>query len=896
MEVSQFFSKLVRPRRPDTPEQTPTTRSLDAFKRSYQEIRDVLERPDEKQILQGIQSTSVPRRLDALVQALVAETLDFGEDTGACLEFFLNEDVYRTLVELAAPDVPFGIKSLLVQATRSLIEALPERFLVHNAIHTCLRELIRSAIGDDGDLRVDGSARAVGAAASQLDPRAVDSAQRAKLSANASELEDSLIALLVSVTERMSRYPPLLLIIFSRKAADPTRLFDFVFLEYLMRFVHREGSIGDMARHGVLLLLDMVFFAGVSSDAGDPALQAARLHLGQHFLLGSLIDVLLAGIGAVFSTLPTKLRLPSPKERHSGQAGMHLDLAQVPPLSPGLSERDSTVVSWTDHALQDQLLSVARAFDFVDEILERCDRASSSNEQLAIDIRQAVHASSQSSFLENIFYASLLESSALDGSATAVAMYLSWLASSPLRHEPPFLLLVTLRYLMGVDVSVQGQTLAVDTTRFSIKDFVIDVLASNAEEASESSLFLLSTLLDRFCASTTVGVIGGIADIEATTLAAEVEKASTYIPVDSAEDDDHLALDKSDMLATTVATVSRTPEIRDPDADAFKALLANTSDLESYIDLAYDAITSTRCLSDTLRSLGNGRGMHSTHFAHRLDPQDGVIQELLRLTRFFFCHSAGFNIALTGVWSSLATCPCRSLKGWIRRNGQAKSDPFAADTDVPVLLATIRGLASEFRRFRTQVADFDDLLDQRRRGLLYQTGINDALHENLSTSNLLEEAASAVASTPLPPSRTRPFRLSSTFSFMSPKRSSRTSASDGISTPGDSATPTQLHYAATINATVQPTVGNPIESGDWSPRKDASAIIKARAPPAARGHGSDTVSATSSELEQHVRLAGEQEPITLSSALDNCVVLEQFIKEIFGILMARRILGIDGAL
>lgn len=932
MEVSQFFSKLVRPKRPETPNQS-RTRSVDAFKHAYQEIQGVLERPDEKQILLGIRSTTIPDHLKSLVDILVAEPRESDDDTGACLECFLNDDVFRKLVELAEADVPFGVKSLLVQASQTLVEALPERFLVHHTIHHCLRELVRSAIGDDRDLHVDGSARAVGAAAAQLDPRAIDEVQKSKLSQNAAELEASLVSLLVSVTERMALYPPLLLIIFSNKqpphaAGVTTQMFDFVFLEYLLRFVHREGQIGEDARHGVLTLLDMVFDAGQGDDVDDPALRGARLHLGRHFLLGSLVDVLLAGVGAVYSTLPNKIRLPTPKERHSGQAGMHLDLAEIPPLSPGLKERGSDVMRWTDEALQDQLLSVARIISFIDDILERCDRGAVVSEdlrQLALDIRQAIHASSQSSFLENVLYASLLESSAHDGSATAVAMYLSWLVASPLRHQHPFLLSVSLRYLMGADVSKQEWPVTVsnlETARFSIKDFVIDVLASNEEEASEATLLLLSSLLDRFCSFTTLGVIGGKVDNASTILALEVEKDAAYHAPDDdgtthrapSEEGDHLVLDKSDMLGTSVATMSRTPKVRDADADAFKALLADASDLESYIDLAYDSISSTRCLSDALEGLKRHGGSSSssrTHLAHRLNPQDPVIQDLIRLTRYFFRHSASFNIALTGVWSSLATCPCRSLVGWIRRDGKTTNDPFAADPDVPILLALIKSLASEFRRFRAQISDFDELLDQRRRGLLFQSGINDALHENLSTSNLLEEAV--VAATPATPpasSNRRPFKLSSTFSFMSPKRSSsRSSESDGngggTNTPGDSATPTQLHYAATTHATVQPTIVKSIDSGDWSPRKDAApAVIKTRAPAgAARGHGSDTVSMASSELRHHVRVLsqsdddGEQqdgEPITLSSALDNCVVLEQFIKEIFGLVMARSILGIDG--
>lgn len=51
----------------------------------------------------------------------------------------------------------------------NLVVLMPERFLVHNAVHRPLRRLLRSCVGESQDDRVDGAARFFGAAATEPD-------------------------------------------------------------------------------------------------------------------------------------------------------------------------------------------------------------------------------------------------------------------------------------------------------------------------------------------------------------------------------------------------------------------------------------------------------------------------------------------------------------------------------------------------------------------------------------------------------------------------------------------------------------------------------------------------------------------------------------------------------
>jgi hypothetical protein len=97
--------------------------------------------------------------------------------------------------------------------------------------------------------------------------------------------------------------------------------YEFLLFNYLVRFVHREGQIGDFARAGLLFLMDVAMSPGdqehrLSKDeperaAADPIAEAA-LSLAEYILDGDFSDVLGAGLGAVYSQLPSKLQVYAP--------------------------------------------------------------------------------------------------------------------------------------------------------------------------------------------------------------------------------------------------------------------------------------------------------------------------------------------------------------------------------------------------------------------------------------------------------------------------------------------------------------------------------------------------------------------------------------------------------
>ncbi|KAG0230615.1 hypothetical protein BGW42_000820 [Actinomortierella wolfii] len=64
-----------------------------------------------------------------------------------------------------------------------------------------------------------------------------------------------------------------------------------------------------------------------------------------------------------------------------------------------------------------------------------------------------------------------------------------------------------------------------------------------------------------------------------------------------------------------------------------------------------------------------GKHPHDPIPMHRLIPSDPLLQILLGTLSHFFANSVELNLALTGVITSLATCPYRSLEGWLLFRG-----------------------------------------------------------------------------------------------------------------------------------------------------------------------------------------------------------------------------------
>lgn len=222
--------------------------------------------------------------------------------------------------------------------------------------------------------------------------------------------------------------------------------YEFLLFNYLLRFVHREGQIGDFARAGLLFLMDVAMSpggpahrrgkAGSDQMVGDPISDAA-LALAEYIVDGDFSDVLGAGLGAVYSLLPSKLEVRSPITQDTSPAGMVL--GSTGPATEKEKE-EAEVQAEKNHAIgleestssdfKARLDHFLKLLEFLQDIIRRNRIRDSADTRLdapglvGASIVQSILDAVRRIFLENVLYPSILECSDLDGSAVAVMSYI----------------------------------------------------------------------------------------------------------------------------------------------------------------------------------------------------------------------------------------------------------------------------------------------------------------------------------------------------------------------------------------------------------------------------------------------------------------------------------------
>jgi len=214
--------------------------------------------------------------------------------------------------------------------------------------------------------------------------------------------------------------------------------YEFLLFNYLLRFVHREGQIGDFARAGLLFLMDVAMSPTEpnhvpTSDTADPVNDAA-LALAEYILDGDFSEVLGAGLGAVYSLLPSKIEFYAITDDASKTSGM--SIGSVGPEDEDEKEmlevtkarsRAMGVQDANDPDLKAQLDHFLKLLEFIHDVLRR-NIIDDANSEASSAVGSAIVASILDSvrriFLENVLYPSILECSDLDGSAVAVMSYI----------------------------------------------------------------------------------------------------------------------------------------------------------------------------------------------------------------------------------------------------------------------------------------------------------------------------------------------------------------------------------------------------------------------------------------------------------------------------------------
>ena len=230
---------------------------------------------------------------------------------------------------------------------------------------------------------------------------------------------------------------------FAPASSEKKPEYEFLLFNYLLRFVHREGHIGDFARAGLLFLMDVAMSSGKlphtsepehtpDQSASDP-IDDAALALAEYILDGDFSEVLGAGLGAVYSLLPSKLAFYSNASLEpstgnvmtlgSSAAGSEQkereELAKEKSRAMGVEDASNPEFkARLDHFL--------KLLEFLQDVLRKNNNHDSIDASALVGtaIGQSIIDAVRRIFLENVLYPSILECSDADGSAVAVMSYI----------------------------------------------------------------------------------------------------------------------------------------------------------------------------------------------------------------------------------------------------------------------------------------------------------------------------------------------------------------------------------------------------------------------------------------------------------------------------------------
>ncbi|KAH8923993.1 hypothetical protein BT69DRAFT_1280959 [Atractiella rhizophila] len=234
------------------------------------------------------------------------------------------------------------------------------------------------------------------------------------------------------------------------------------------------------------------------------------------------------------------------------------------------------------------------------------------------------------------------------------------------------------------------------------------------------------------------------------------------------------------------------------------------------------------------------------------------------------------------------------------------------------IFSMLRDLTRQVEHFRQTIPMFDRYLNERRQGLMFAENLADALdpsdhlvlptqpQQKLSVSTTPVKASSVLSFLTPEPLARRP----SISSLLPSTHQSSTQASAGP------ASPFVVHYRETGSVSIKPPVVatpksskkrtfggssgrlSPISSNSPDPSEDGRGLDT---PTKRKGAPIKDMSALSSGGRStpydssvgHASVSSSSPNVTLSTILDNVVVLEEAIKELVAIIQVRKSLGID---
>ncbi|KAI8333603.1 Retinoic acid induced 16-like protein-domain-containing protein [Chlamydoabsidia padenii] len=667
-----------------------------------------------------------------MVDMLVDEEARQEENTtGVCMEYFLKNGVLQYLVNVSEKmDYPEGIRGEAIRTIASMVDLLDDRFLVHNAVHKPTIKLLRFCVLDDrqSDTYHEDLVDLMYIICSKIhgfpallniffhDKQWLTTPQKTfhhhdmAKTTTASEKNDTSIdqqqATPTTLTPKddtglyQQQTTPTTPSTPTIKDTTPKKPeYEFLLFTYLLRFVHREGRSGDFARTGLLFIMEM-----------------ATSQLGDFILESDFATIMAAGLGALYSQLPRKLVIKDDSELSTDSATFLLGQD----LDPRAMASGVGVVLSNSADFKLQLDSFLKLFEFCQDVLNRCP-----NSEISMALLQSIRIF----FLQNILYPSILECSDIDGSSVAVITYIDLILQT-LQQED--LADVVVKFLMDEENEQEATTTTTTTAtngddikhhsnvyagiefdqyksspyftaaeRFTLKDLILSRLKSSSQPTVIATLKLLKTLITRHCR------------YSLKLLSIYPDNSNSPFPCDN--------------VSTTTTTTSTIISHHIKEIELYFSLITgidqtHSEDIlsvgyEEYLDDIEAQMEADWCYQNMVNMDGIKPGSQQTStpkaerrrsfkygkrpddkgrqnkqqqqqqqqqslcsaktrlFRHRIRPTDPLLQILLGLLSHFFAQSSALNLALTGVISSLALCPYRSLEGWISFQESDRTTP-----------------------------------------------------------------------------------------------------------------------------------------------------------------------------------------------------------------------------
>ncbi|KAJ3121980.1 hypothetical protein HK098_003240 [Nowakowskiella sp. JEL0407] len=628
-------------------------------------------------LTRDVEDTDIPDALDIMVSLIVKEQAitEVGIKEGGCTELFLNTDMLGHLIRLSEADVPRRFRGEVCHFISQLISLMDGKFLVQNAVHRPILYLLRRSL-------------------QEREPR----------------YEDKMVELSYNIASKIHEYPFLLNIFFienyipknvtgnqnrtqaeggesdnakSQKQKPPPEKkrvmsvnggeVDFLLWDHLIRSIHLQGGPndedaqqGDFARTGCLFLLELV-------KSGND--------MEKHILSTDFANVIVAGLGGLFSQLPRAL--PSRYESH------------VPP---------GTRLHFTIQTFRNDLGSFLQLLQFVQEVVTRCPSET---------IRENLLSNLKSSFLETILLSSIQSSHDFDGSTAAVLFYIKEMLK--VIETPEISKMVCVFLFKGEE---EDDTFFEDPTQTNdMKLHVRDILISKLNSLSEDVVIKFLNLLQVVLSSHS-----------RYALPLLIESLQFQTPKNNVKSS--RKLDKKLQIRLEIeehrTLVSRYLALLPPEDPNY----GREHTLEAYIQAVLnnkipdqnESPLSETSLSTEALSPNDEQVKSQMQILGR----DSTLRKFISKFSTFFSHSYDINLALTGMLSQLAAAPEPLLYLYLfsaevflkSEPGKESTDTFGEfiaenqraageETEHQSLYSVILKLQLEIEKKRSQMPNFD---------------------------------------------------------------------------------------------------------------------------------------------------------------------------------------------